>query len=353
MTPRILCCAFAATGLFTLNGHAAPGDATRLEYARSERAAACPDGSALQDAVQKRLGYNPFFPAARQTIAVEITASDTELRAGMQLIDEAGIIRGSRKLSERAEHCDELVASLALAISIALDPSAALGSDPKESPTAGGNDGDAMAMSAAKANTDTAPVSASPPPQAVPATTEAATTQRVPPTKKQSTRNPHPLPIEVRAGAFTAFGAAPATAFGWRADVGAHAAWFKILAEFTDQFPASSNVLGASARASLVAGSLVGCFAPSAFAACALGRVGAFRSVGAGIINPSSQTSVDAALGARLEYAPTLYRSVHLLLQVDALKSLTPITLRLRNEDAWHTPPLSVALGLGLALQFQ
>ena len=71
----LVACAFSSGSLY-----AAPGDATRLEYARSSGAAACPDRSALSAAVSKRLGYDPFFPAARQTIIVEIIDREGELR---------------------------------------------------------------------------------------------------------------------------------------------------------------------------------------------------------------------------------------------------------------------------------
>src|SRR6187455_1192643 len=120
----------ATCALSTSRAPAAPGDATRLEYARSEQAAACPDRAALKAAVSKRLGYDTFFPAARQTVIVEILAQEGELRAHMRLVDENGMIVGSRELRKLVKHCDELVASFALAISIALDPSAALGATP-------------------------------------------------------------------------------------------------------------------------------------------------------------------------------------------------------------------------------
>ena len=116
---RGACCFSAvlvAIAAWTNRVQAAPGGAARLEYARSERAAACPDRGALKAAVSKRLGYDPFLPAARQTIVVEIIDVDGGLRAQMRLSDENGLIIGSRELREQAGHCDELVASLALAI---------------------------------------------------------------------------------------------------------------------------------------------------------------------------------------------------------------------------------------------
>lgn len=86
-------CAFALlSAVGSRRAVAAPGDATHLEYARSARAAGCPDREALKTAVQRRLGYDPFFPVARQSIVVEVSDFDDTLRARMQLLDEQGMI---------------------------------------------------------------------------------------------------------------------------------------------------------------------------------------------------------------------------------------------------------------------
>jgi len=102
----------AATTFSVGHARAAPGDATRLEYARSARAATCPDRSALQAQVSQRLGYDPVFHAARQTNTVEIIDVGDDFRAQMRLMDENGIIVGSRELREKIGHCDELVVTI-------------------------------------------------------------------------------------------------------------------------------------------------------------------------------------------------------------------------------------------------
>jgi hypothetical protein len=329
---------------------AAPGDATRLEYARSDRAAACPDQTALKSAVAKRLGYDPFFPAARQTIAVEITDSDGSLRARMQLIDNDGIIRGSRELSERAEHCDELVASLALAISIALDPSAAMGLEPDTA-------------TSASAPTDTKPKAAE---DALPAQNSDkpdVPTKPAQPAPAASKRATHPqsntlgaartTAIGLRAAAFSSAGVAPAIAWGWRVGPSMRWAWFKLIAEFADQFAASKDAAnGGGAKASLLEGSLAPCYSKGSLAGCGLLTIGTLQSEGLGIDNPSQQSSLYVGLGGRFEYTPRLVGALHLLLAADVQKSLTPITLRLRGESVWQTPFLSTTAGAGLELQF-
>jgi len=321
---------------------AAPGDATRLEYARSSGAASCPDRSALKSAVSKRLGYDPFFPAARQGIVVEIVAQEGALRAQLRLVDENGMIVGSRELREQAEHCDELVASLALAISIALDPSAALG-EPPASPE--------KAPSAATASDETPPE---------PALESAA--QEHPPTPRR-TREERPntapenregLRLGVRSSLFANIGSAPVLAFGYRLGFDLAREGYRIAAEFSQQLPASKQLPdGGGARASLLAGTLAPCLANEILAGCGLLSFGALQTHGEDIANPVSHGTFYAAIGGRIEYTPKLVGQLRLLTQLDVQKSLTPISLQLVGEEVWRTPFLTFAAGIGLSLHFR
>jgi hypothetical protein len=338
-----------AACIFSANGvRAAPGDATRLEYARSDRAAVCPDRTALNSAVSKRLGYDPFFPAARQAIIVEIIDVDAELRAQMLLIDEHGLIVGSRELREKVEQCDELVASLALAISIALDPSAALGEK--------------------RTTTDRTPRAE----RVVGA--QASAIDPTPESKLESAAQVHPqkpgrapaLPSEpseasrerpqfaARAALFANVGSAPALGFGWRLGLDVRRGWFRLAAEFSQQMPATKSIPeDGSAKASLLAGALAPCLATEALAGCGLVSLGALNTRGEGIPNASSQSSFYAALGARLEYTPSLFEKLQLLTQLDAVKPLTPVSLRVRGEEVWRTPLFAFAAGVGMRWRFQ
>ncbi|MEO7035262.1 MAG: hypothetical protein ABI548_15175 [Polyangiaceae bacterium] len=220
--------------LWASRAGAAPGDATRLEYARSDRAGRCPDEVALKSAVAQRLGYDPFFHAARQTIVVQITDVDSGLRAQMRLIDEQGIIRGSRELNDRLEHCDELVASLALAISIALDPSAALG---------GPQAVDAVAEGAPTPKKEAAQSQPELPEAPAPEAPSSAVTPPTPPQRDRRTTSATASdrggrsPFAVRAALFGALGAAPSTALGGRLGGSLHSGWFYFVAEVTETTP--------------------------------------------------------------------------------------------------------------------
>ena len=334
---------FAALAIASRFAHAAPGDATRPEYARSAAAESCPDRDALCSAVRERLGYDPFFPAARQTIVVEITDQADDLRAQMYLVDEQGLIVGSRELHEQREHCDELVASLALAISIALDPSAALGGEP------------APRQPGATSPSETAPE----PGPSEPSAPEADSVLAVPRKKararrRTATRNERSAsaPIAARAGLFAATGVAPALGFGVLVGASMRRDWFQLQMEYAHQFRAHHDAEGVGVQASLDRGSMAPCFASRWLAACALLHVGVLSAEGRGVTEPAKNRSLYAALGARLEATPELIGHLRLVLNADAFKSLTPVTLRLRGEPIWQTPFVSGALGLGLQLQF-
>jgi hypothetical protein len=330
-------CAFSASG-----ARAAPGDATRLEYARSDRAAACPDRAALKAAVSKRLGYDPFFPAARQTIVVEIVDVEGGLRAQMRLVDENGMIVGSRELREKAENCDELVASLALAISIALDPSAALGEA-----SASALNPDSAASKAAEASPESARESA--------AQEHPQKTSRGPiPQSTASLGDVDPIQLAIRASGFTDVGTAPAIAFGWRLGLDLGRKRYRLGAEFTQQLPASKELAeGGSARASLLAGTLAPCFVSDTLAGCGVLTLGALQTRGENIPYPSSQSTFYAALGARFEFTPRLSGNLQLLTQIDGLKPLTPVSLHVAGTEVWHTPFFTFSLAVGLRLRFQ
>jgi hypothetical protein len=346
--------AFLTIALCVAQARAAPGDATRLDYARGDHAASCPDREALQAAVVKRLGYDPFFPVARQTIVVAILDGEAGLRAEMRLVDADGIIRGSRELRESRGHCDELVAALALAISIALDPSAALG----EEPTGAGPAATAQATKATESQSDPPGGGENQASESAPATPVApagsAKKHREPPTQTEPSRYPRGTPVGLRASGFSSLGVAPALAAGVRVGVSVRHDWFALAVEFADQLAASRTAAGGgSVIGSLAEGTLATCFAPNALAACALLSIGSLRSEGRDVPQPVNQRSLYGAIGARVELSPRLFDQLHLLMNADALKSLTPITLRLRGEDVWHTPFISLAASLGLELRFQ
>lgn len=341
-TPLIAACLAAAT-FSTGRAHAAPGDATRLEYARSARAAKCPDRSALQAQVSKRLGYDPFFHAARQTISVQIVDVDDEFRAQMRLMDENGIIVGSRELREKAEHCDELVASLALAISIALDPSAALGEEPTE-----------VAPKAESAPAETVEPPPEPESESVAQEHPKKTSRAHVEPSRASSADRNRLQLAARAAFFGDLGNAPALALGYRVGADMQRDSFRLGAEFSQQFPSSKEIIaGGRANASLLTGTIAPCIASDTLAGCGVFSFGSLRTRGESIDFPASQSTFYAGVGARFEYTPLLFGKLRLLTMLDATKPLTPVILQVAGAEVWRTPFLTLQAGLGVRFRFR
>src|SRR5258705_4538020 len=96
-------------GCCLLSTEAAAAPVARLDYQRGAGAESCPDEAALRGAVRDRLGYDPFFDSAEQGIIAKISADGAELRGDVQLLDDAGKLRGRRELRAPTTQCAELV----------------------------------------------------------------------------------------------------------------------------------------------------------------------------------------------------------------------------------------------------
>jgi hypothetical protein len=81
---------FVLSAVFwTANLRAAGG--SRLVYGRASGAAVCPDEAELRAAVRARLGYDPFFPWADQTVVVHVAARPNRRLSGkVYLVDSQG-----------------------------------------------------------------------------------------------------------------------------------------------------------------------------------------------------------------------------------------------------------------------
>lgn len=339
----------ALAGLISLFGarvaYSAPGDATRLSYAHTT-AAACPDREALRAAVAKHLGYDPFFAVARQAVEVDIDADAERLTANMRFINEDGIIVGKRQLHEQPENCDELIAALALAISITLDPSAALenphlaetspsGAQQEGEPSAPEEPSSADVMSAGPKRTQ--------PPSAVPSVSAHSRALLLAPTWSSLWR----------VGPVVAGGRLPATALGARMEGGARYGAFQGSLEFDGFLPVSrASNLGGSVVAGLVSAALVPCYAAQRWAACALFDVGVVTARGRGVPAPQRERELYAALGLRAALRQPLGARWALVATFDVTKTLNPLKLLLHDVPVWQAPPWSGAGALAMELGF-
>jgi hypothetical protein len=70
----------------------------RLVYVRGLGAEECPGENALRAAVEARLGYDPFFAWAHDTLVPELSRAGGEFRVDLKLVDEHNALRAKRGL---------------------------------------------------------------------------------------------------------------------------------------------------------------------------------------------------------------------------------------------------------------
>ncbi|MFO0677084.1 MAG: hypothetical protein U0169_11140 [Polyangiaceae bacterium] len=96
--------------------------AARLVYVRGSGAESCPDEDELRRAVATRLGYDPFFPTASSTLIADVERAKGRFVAHIKLVGDDDVTRGARRLEHGGPSCADMIDTMALSISIAIDP---------------------------------------------------------------------------------------------------------------------------------------------------------------------------------------------------------------------------------------
>jgi len=236
--------------LWALQARANP--AARLVYVRGPGANECPDEDAVRRSVSARLGYDPFFLSAPTTIFVEVSRDGERFAAVVKLIDNQGVERGMRRLESHTRGCGDLVGTLALTISLVVDPvSLAIAPSPPDA---------SVASPAAPAKSEAPPPTLAP--VAAPAS-EAPSPPAAPP--------PHAPRFSAGVTVLGSLGSALAPTAGAAVFGGARRSWVSVRLEARGDLPASAPSPPA-ARSWALFGSAVPCAHwGSAFACAAIG----------------------------------------------------------------------------------
>jgi hypothetical protein len=313
---------------------------SRLVYSRDQGAERCPDEEMVRREVASRLGYDPFFPTADRVIVAQVAPSAKGFRATVDLLDKAGIVRGRRELRSPGRDCAELLKSIALAISIAIDPDAVDTRQP-----------------AADADTSSAEIFVAPP---IPA--QPAKQPRALPLTAKSEPPPEPLDVTpshftrglnddggwalvVGAGARVASGVAPSTSSGGTLLFGANWRWLALLLEATADLPASNEVVSTN----LFATSLLVCGQTHLLFGCAISSLGTlFANAQRG------DRAGYAAVGARAGLSIPLGRllAIRVYLEADVPIGWRDTTLALNGSEVWRLPAYSGAAGTQVVMRF-
>ncbi len=301
----------------------------KLSYVRKAGATICPDEPLMRQLVAARLGYDPFRDDSDRVIAVTITRETKGFRAILELRDAAGQVLGKRTLTSSAADCNELASSIALALTIAIDP---LGGAPSASVSA-----PPSATASAPPRPEVASVPVAPPAPSV-----------APPPP------PRTLWPFAALGGIAAINAAPQLTFGLTTTFGLHAERYSIAIEGrVDAETSKLGTNGGEVRSSILAGALVPCLHQDVLMVCGIAAYGALRGVGGGVPEARDDRSPWAALGARIGLEATIYGPIAFRAHADALALLTRTTLRVQGRDTWTTPGVSILLGLGVVAHFR
>lgn len=321
---------------------AAPAVATpsmRLIYERGAGTEHCPDESALRRAVEQRLGYDPFFPWADRTIVARIRADARGLYGSVEMLDKSGIVQGSREHSAEATECTELVSGMALAISIAIDPTSVDRASKSSSGPQAEPDEEIVEWSAARAG-EAAPAPA-------PVTRDVARTR-----DRAPAFAPRRWVPELGAGVAGAAGLAPAPSLGPMADVRLRNGVWSIGLEGRYLLGFDAHLSGASVASQLLEGALVGCWHVGVPFVCVAGSVGRLSVSSKGIAHPNDDAALVARLGPRLGADIPLLPEVALRVHADLAVNLGKQSIQVDSAQIWPSPLFGGIAGIAVQGRF-
>jgi hypothetical protein len=322
-------------------------------YSRSEGATTCPDERALRAAVAERLGYDPFVGYATTTVVAEVFREGAKLRARARLVDGSGISHGARELAAETDDCRPLLTALALAISIALDPPAAIGApkaaaNPVETSRPAG-DGSPAPKSDEENNIAPSPSRpTAPDPRAELAETRSRAESPPPPARPTS----RSLPLRASAGLFVSRGSLPATATGASLDLAVRlASHWSIGLEGQGVLPAGIDASrNGRVEAWMWTTSLVPCYRVGMGRLCALATGGQIVAHAEGVTDPKAKTAFYPALGARVGARWEISEGWDFDVHGDLVAPLARTTLALGGTDVWQAPAVSGSIGAGISV---
>jgi hypothetical protein len=290
-------------------------------------AESCSGEETLRADVAKRVGYDPFFPSAKQLIVANLATDPAGgFVARIQLIDERGVAYGTRVFHADRD-CADLVDTVALAIAIAIDPRS-LAPRPATAP---------------------APAQAAPPAPAP----EPREPPREPPANSLPAPPGVPVTFDGVVGLVASAGVAPTLAMGGA--IGAVVRWRRVSLEIDGRVDAPASVPaqgGGRVSTWLASLTVAPCAHAGVLVACALAQGGAMRASGDETGGTDTWVNWWAA-GARFGVTTPLSERIAFRLRSDLVANLEPQRLDLNRIRAWTAPPMAESLGADLVGHFR
>lgn len=324
---RALAIAFAASLAFVARSAQASPSA-KLVYVRGAGADACPGEAELRKAVATRIGYDPFFPAAQKTVIAQVTRTAAGYHGKVQIVGDDGKVRGERDLASKGDDCGEIVSTIALAVSIALD------------------DLDEAAPAAAPPPAPPEPAVAAPPPSR-----PAAIEPPAPPPPKAPPRRQVELGASV--GPVVSTGTAPAASVGASLAATLGYGILGLRLDLRGELPSSGGIRpNGLVSTSTVLGALSGCLRGKVPFGCVGAGYGVLVSRTEGITRPASDSGALVVLLATGGADFALGRILYLEPFVEGALNLAPNRIEVDGSGVFSLPVVAGTLGLHLGGHF-
>jgi hypothetical protein len=280
-----------------------------ITHIRGEGALSCPTEAALKGNVISRLGYDPFVAAAPVRALTRFTKVGQRFSASLELAREGEAPR-VRALESESTDCRDVAESLALALTLAIDPQFLVREQPR------------------------------PVPAAPPTAPQPPTVPTVPPASA-------PVELAVYAGGLVSVGLSPSPAFGGNVGLGFRHRSFALYGEGRVDAPTSIAVATGVVRTNLLVGTVLPCLQWNHVSACFALGVGAFQVDGQLAFGRRASTPVVKA-GLRLQYEWMLFRHVGLLVHGEVSGIPTRVTVLADDVAVWSTSPVAGNVGVGI-----
>ncbi len=324
-----------ATSLAFVARSAQASPSAKLVYVRGAGADACPGEAELRKAVATRIGYDPFFPAAQKTVIAQVTRTAGGYRGKVQIVGDDGRMRGERDLSSKGDDCAEIVSTMALAVSIALD------------------DLDEAAPGAPPPAPAPAPEPAPPVPIATPVPAAPLTRVEPPPAAAPEAAPGPRVELGASLGPVVSIGTAPSAAFGGSLAATLGYGLLGLRLDLRGELPSSGPIVpNGIVSTSTIVGAASGCIRGKLPFGCVGVGYGTLASKTEGITRSASDRGELVVLLATAGADVALGRVMYLEPFVAGALNLTPNRVEVDGSRVFSLPIVAGTLGLHLGGHF-
>lgn len=308
----------------------------RLSLAVEHAGTACIESAELTERVAARLGYLPFGDDAQSVLRVRERRRGRALDVAVEIQRADGTI-GESSVASRSGDCAALLDALALAISVAIDPTGAIAPPPLPDPVT-----DEAAHTDAQV-TPAEPEAVTAEPSVEPLAAVASTAEA----PVEATPEEAPLSLRLGIAARAAYGTSPDVTGGGLIAIELVREWWSVALELRADVPTERASERGTVRGAPYVAALVPCARVSVFMGCIGISVGAYFGEASRAPNATHRLTafgdVFARAGADVDLGALSLRA-----WVDIGAPLTPTQLRIGGQTVWATEPVSAALVLAL-----